>query len=295
MLFLASYVLKGQSQAALVAVTMAILGLVLPPAAWVSGAAVVLITLVVSSKSGLVTALLAVVGAGVFTLLFPTQQVFVVIALLIWSWITALVLRQTVSLSYSLQVLTVVTLLAVTMIFAVMPNMAEHLREPLDIIVEELAQQSDELSYEELKQAEDWAIKFAPGLFVISIFFGTILSLFLGRWWQAVFYNPGGFGEEFRSLNLGKISAMSAVALIFLALAMGSVFAFALVTVVFVLYSIQALSLLHAVVKIRQINAVWLFVVYLIMLFVPQVLLLLILAGFADPWIGLRQRISKKM
>ena len=294
MLFLASFVLKGPSQAALIAATMAVLGLVIPPAAWVGGAAVVLITLVVSPKSGLTTASLAMLGAGFFALLFPTQQVFVVIALLIWSWVAATILRQTVSLGYSLQVLTVVALLAVMMMFAMMPNMAEHLREPLDIIVEELAQQSEDISYAELKQAEDWAIRFSPALFVISIMFGTMLSLFLGRWWQAVFYNPGGFGEEFRNLNLGKVSAMSALAIIFIAMAIGNVFAFALVTVVFVLYSIQALSLLHAVVKIRQVNAVWLFVVYLIMFFVPHVLLLLILASFADPWLDLRQRISHK-
>jgi uncharacterized protein YybS (DUF2232 family) len=65
-----------------------------------------------------------------------------------------------------------------------------------------------------------------------------------------------------------------------------------MVAVVFVLYSMQALALLHAVIKIRQLNAAWLFFVYLTMFFVPQVMLLLILAGFADPWLDIRQRIS---
>jgi uncharacterized protein YybS (DUF2232 family) len=66
-----------------------------------------------------------------------------------------------------------------------------------------------------------------------------------------------------------------------------------MVTVVFVLYGIQALSLLHAAIKIRQVNAAWLFLIYLIMFFVPHVLLLLMLASFADPWLDLRQRIGR--
>ena len=296
MLFLARFVLKGQSQAALVAASMAILGLAVPPAAWVSAAAIVLVTLVNGPKSGLITTALSLLGAGIFAfLIFASPQVAVVFVLLAWlpAWLIAAVLRQTVSLAYSLQVLTVMGLLAVVMVYALVPNIGELWREPLDIIVAQLAEQSEDFTLAELKQTEDWVIKFLPGLFASSIMFGTMLSLFLGRWWQAVFYNPGGFGKEFRSLNLGKISALCAMAIMLLAMVTGSVFAVAMVTVVSVLYSMQVLSLLHAAIKIRQVNAAWLFALYIIMFFIPHVMLLLIIAGLADPWLNIRQRISK--
>ena len=297
MLFLASFILKGQSQAALVAASMAILGLAVPPAAWISAAAIVLVTLVNGPKSGLVTTGLSLLGAGIFSfLIFASPQLAVVFVLLAWlpAWIIAAVLRQTVSLAYSLQVLTVMSLLAVAMVYALVPNIGELWREPLDIMVAQLAEQSEEFTLAELKQTEDWVIKFLPGLFACSIMFGTILSLLLGRWWQAVFYNPGGFGKEFRSMDLGKVSALCAIAIIVIAMALDNVFAVAMVAVVSVLYGIQALSLLHAAIKIRQLNAAWLFVVYLIMFFIPHILLLLILASFADPWLDIRQRISVK-
>ena len=297
MLFLARFILKGQSQAALVAASMAILGLAVPPAAWISAAAIVLVTLVNGPKSGLVTTALSLLGAGIFAfLIFASPQVAVVFVLLAWlpAWLIAAVLRQTVSLAYSLQVLTVMSLLAVVMVYALVPNIGELWREPLDIMVAQLAEQSEDFTLAELKQTEDWVIKFLPGLFASSIMFGTMLSLFLGRWWQAVFYNPGGFGKEFRSLNLGKISALCAIAIIVIAMVVDSVFAVAMVAVVSVLYGMQALSLLHAAIKIRQLNAAWLFVVYLIMFFIPHMLLLLILASFADPWLDIRQRISNK-
>ena len=296
MLFLASFILKGQSQAALVAASMAILGLAVPPAAWISAAAIVLVTLVNGPKSGLVTTGLSLLGAGIFSfLIFASPQLAVVFVLLAWlpAWIIAAVLRQTVSLAYSLQVLTVMSLLAVAMVYALVPNIGELWREPLDIMVAQLAEQSEEFTLAELKQTEDWVIKFLPGLFASSIMFGTMLSLFLGRWWQAVFYNPGGFGEEFRSLNLGKISALCAIAIMLLAMVTGSVFAIAMVAVVFVLYSMQALSLLHAAIKIRQVNAAWLFFTYVIMFFIPHVMLLLMVASFADPWLDIRRRISQ--
>jgi hypothetical protein len=295
-LFLAKFILKGQSQAALVAATMAILGLILPPAAWISAAVIVLVTLVDGPQRGLVTTVLSLLGTALFAyLIFSAPQMAIVFVLLAWlpAWLIATILRQTVSLAFSLQILTAICLLVVVLLYTLYPDFGEYWRQPLDQLVMQLAEQSNEFSLVELKQTENWIIEFLPGLFVSSIMFGTILSLLLGRWWQAVFYNPGGFGNEFQSLNLGKISALVGIAITLLAMPGNSVFAIALATVVFVLYGMQALSLLHAAIRIRQLNATWLFVVYLIMFFIPHVLLLLILASFADPWLDIRQKLAK--
>jgi hypothetical protein len=276
---------------------MAILCLILPPAAWISAAVIVLVTLVHGPQRGLITTALSLLGAALFAyLIFATPQVAVVFVLLAWlpAWLLAVILRQSVSLAYSLQILTATCLLAVVLIYMLYPNFGELWREPLDQLVTQLVEQSDEFSLAELKQTEDWVIEFLPGLFVSSIMFGTMLSLFLGRWWQAVFYNPGGFAKEFQSLNLGKISALCAIAIMLMAMLTNSVFAIALVTVVFVLYGMQALSLLHAAIRIRQLKATWLFVVYLSIFFIPHLLLLMILASFVDPWLDIRQRISKE-
>ena len=296
MLFLARFILKGQSQAALVAATMAILGMLVPPATWLSAATIVLVTLVNGPQRGLITTGLALLGTAVFSyLIFSAPQIAVIFVLLAWlpAWLVAMLLRQTVSLAFSLQVLGAMTLLAVVMIYALYPNFGELWREPLDVMVAQLVQQSEEFSLQELKQTEEWLIGFLPGLFASSLMFGTMLSLFIGRWWQAVFYNPGGFAEEFQSLNLGKTSAVIALALMLMAAVIDNVFTFALATVVFVLYLIQGLSLLHAVVKKRQVSASWLFVFYMVMFFIPHLVLLMVFAGITDPWLDIRQRTAK--
>lgn len=296
MLFLASFILKGPSQAALVAASMAILGLLVPPAAWLSAAAVVLVTLVHGPQRGLITIGLSLLGTALFAyLIFEAPQIAMVFVLLAWlpAWMIATILRQTVSLAYSLQVLTLMCLLAIVLIYTLYPNFGELWREPLAQAVNQLAKQTDELSLAELKQTEDWVIKFLPGFFAAGIMFGTMLSLFIGRWWQSVFYNAGGFAKEFQSLNLGKVSALVAITLTLIAIAAGNVPVFALATIVFVLYLTQGLSLLHAVVKIREVNPVWLYVVYVIAFFIPHLVVLLVVAGIVDPWLNIRQRVQR--
>ena len=56
-------------------------------------------------------------------------------------------------------------------------------------------------------------IRILPGFLASSFMIGTFLSLYLARWWQATIYNPGGFGKEFRALNLGKTTALVAMAI----------------------------------------------------------------------------------
>jgi hypothetical protein len=294
-LFLARFILKGQSQAALVAATMAMLGLLFPPAAWISAAVIVLVTLVNGAQRGLFTIALSLLGTALFAfVIFATPQVAIIFVLLAWlpAWMVAAILRQTVSLAYSLQILTAVCLLAVALIYMLYPDFGELWREPLDQMVSQLAQQSSEMTLAELQTTANWIIEFLPGLFVSSIMLGTLVSVLIGRWWQAVFYNPGGFGKEFRELNLGRISAVIAIVIIVMAMLANSIFAFALLAVIFVLYGIQALSLLHAIVHIRQLNSMWLFVFYIILFFIPHVLLLLVLLGLFDPWMDIRRRIA---
>ncbi|MBE9568919.1 MAG: hypothetical protein IMF14_09490 [Proteobacteria bacterium] len=276
---------------------MAILGIVIPPATWISAAAIVLITLVNGKQSGMVATALALIGAALFAfLIFSAPQVAIIFALLAWlpAWLAAMILRQTVSMAYSLQVLTGIAVLAVLIIYALFPDFGEHWRETLDEMVMQLAEQSEDFSLAELKQTEDWIIGFLPGLFASSLMFGTMLSLFLGRWWQAALYNQGGFAKEFQSMNLGKTAAMIAVAVLLVAVVINSMVTTAVASVVLVLYGMQALSIMHAAINIRRLNGMWLFALYLTMFFIPQLLLVLILVSLADPWLDVRQRLMAR-
>ena len=295
MVSLARFILKGYSQAALIAASMAMLGLILPPFAWLSGAAVALVTLVNGHRAGLLVTAIAGVGTAVFAgLILSVPAIAAYYVLLVWLPIVmvAVVLRQTVSLILCLQLVAGVSLLGITLLYLFFPDFGEIWRSSLETMAEELLAQSDgSLDRQQLQLVIEQIIQLLPGFFASSFMLGIMFSLYLGRWWQAVLYNPGGFGKEFRAINLGKIAAMIALAIALAGMFIDLDVIDSMLLVVFALYLNQGVAVLHAVFAGRQLNAVWLFLVYLIMLFVPQTVVLLALAGLADTWIDFRRRL----
>ncbi|MGB5603049.1 MAG: DUF2232 domain-containing protein, partial [Gammaproteobacteria bacterium] len=102
---------------------------------------------------------------------------------------------------------------------------------------------------------------------------------------------PGGFGKEFRALNLGKTTALIALVIAAVASFINTDVFNAMLLVVFVLYLNQGIAVLHAVFAGKQLSAVWLYLVYLLMFFVPYSVVLLALVGLADTWIDIRRRL----
>ena len=45
-------------------------------------------------------------------------------------------------------------------------------------------------------------------LMLWTLALNTFLGVIIARWWQALLYNPGGFGEEFQGLKIKKIPAV---------------------------------------------------------------------------------------
>lgn len=294
MIFLARFILKGPSQAALVAAALAMLGLMLPPAAWMSGAAIGLVTLVNGYRAGLLLTLYAAVGSAVFAgLVLSVPLIALYFVLLLWLpvWGIAAVLRQTVSLALSLQLLAAFSLTGILVLYLLFPDFGEFWREPMDTMIRQLLDSNSGFSEARLQQVEQNVIRIMPGLFASSLLVGAMLSLYLARWWQAVLYNPGGFGKEYRSLNLGNVSALIALAITAGAVLFTSDVLSAMLLVVFALYLNQGIAVLHAVFAGKKLNRVWLYLVYGLMLFIPQVVVLLAMAGLADTWIDFRRRL----
>jgi len=198
-----------------------------------------------------------------------------------------------VSLAMSLQLVAALSLAAVFGMALFAAELGEIWREPLDLMVLQLAEQyKDQLSVDQLKQAEELVIRLLPGLFAGSVMFGTTLSLLLARWWQAVFFNPGGFAEEYQKLSLGKSSALLATGIVLAAVLFKTVVLASMMLVVLVLYLVQGTSVLHAIFSRKQLNAVWLYLVYIIMFFIPYLVVLLVAMGLADAWIDFRRRFA---
>jgi len=295
MISLARFILKGYSQAALVAASLAMLGLLLPPVAWMSGAAVALVTLVNGHRNGLLVTAIAGIGTAVFSgLILSIPQLAIYYVLLVWLPVVmvAVVLRKTVSLVLCLQLIAGVSLLGIIVLYVFFPDFGEIWRSSLNMMADDLiANSNGTLDNEQLQLIIDQVVSLLPGFFASSFMIGTMISLYLARWWQAVIYNPGGFGKEFRAINLGKATAFIALAIAITASLIRADIFNAMLLVVFALYLNQGIAVLHAVFAGKQFHAVWLFMIYLLMFFIPHTVVLLALAGLADTWIDFRRRL----
>ncbi|HYW03848.1 MAG TPA: hypothetical protein VFA86_07880 [Gammaproteobacteria bacterium] len=121
------------------------------------------------------------------------------------------------------------------------------------------------------------------------LFLALAASLLLGRWWQGELYRPGAFGEEFRALRFGQVTAV-----VFFGLLVGGLAGVSLAgnfgIVLRALFLLQGLAVVHALVKIYEVQGIWLGVFYAVLLILSPLNLVLAIFGALDNWLDFRGR-----
>lgn len=285
---LAGWILKGRSQAVLTISTAGLLGLVIPPIGLFSGAAAALVALR-NSVAETLTVLLLCAGVCVLFLWAALGKPQYILELLFgWAFISggAVVLRQSGNLALALLMPATGALVVVFIMFTVLDDPAAYWRDVLILLGQkfEVSMTAEELT----RAAETWS-RFATGLFA-SLFLGVMVAcLLLGRWWQSVLYNPGGFGREFRNLRFGRALTVAVAALWALAEWRQSGVLLSIGLVLAALYALQGLAVVHAFAQLRKIHIGWLIGFYSLLVLLP-VKWLLSLGGMMDAWVDSRKR-----
>ncbi|MFK8067081.1 MAG: DUF2232 domain-containing protein [Gammaproteobacteria bacterium] len=199
---LAAYILRGPIQAAGVIGLFGCIGWVFPPLLIISCASLALVVLKQDSKTGFLVmsgavifcAFISQVGFGSSVLAFYTVMVL---------WLPVLVLANVLRVTRS-QSSTLVAVIIASLIFALSiryfsNNIEEFWQQSLTQYADKIAL----LANAERQSEVINALSVIMNGFVAAML-GTflMLSLLLARWWQAKLYNPGGFGEEFRKIQL---------------------------------------------------------------------------------------------
>lgn len=161
--------------------------------------------------------------------------------------------------------------------------------------LEKLMPQVLEGVYQELSEQERTRLGslLAPvltGLLAALLQIVSVLSLMLGRYWQAALYNPGGFGREFRALRLPPALAMLLLATMLLAPNLGPQLA-VLTPLSSVPLAFAGLALLHGLGLARF----WLVGLYVVLLlFMQLVYPLLVALAIVDSLFDFRGRLVRK-
>ncbi len=298
---LASFIMQGGRQATIVVATMAILSLLMPPLVIISVAAVCLVTL----RNGSVDGLRVLIGATVATALIGyivlgTSIVAFSYLFMMWlpAFLVSLVLRETGQLNLALECLVVLGMVVVVGVYVAIDDPAQLWMTGIHDALKALSEQQPlPISDDELKAGVELWSHYITGLVVAGTLFSLLMSLLLGRWWQGLLFNAGGFDEEFQHFRLLPRDGLVFIALMTMAFLLDGFPAeliWNLDIQLLLLFLIVGVSVVHVVIKSKSSSRYLLFSFYVMVFFVPHLILPLIVIGLSDVWMNWRQRFIAK-
>jgi hypothetical protein len=290
MKFLAEYIMRGRLQAMLVASTVAMLSLIIAPLSVLSSGAVALVTLRKGAYEGLIILVCSCLAAVLLATLISVPYTFIVLyVLVLWLpiWLIAIVLREGRHISLAIEMAVLLGVLCVIGYYIFNADPASMWVQVMTKMIPANAPVEDAQRMIALMAPYMTGIAAAGGVF------GMSLGLFLGRWWQALLYNPGGFRQEFLGLKIQKAMAFICVAIIAIgALSSGIISQIAWNTAIlmFVLYTFVGIAVLHTMFSGMKIGQFAVPMFYITLFLVPHSLFPVALVGFSDTWLDIRKR-----
>lgn len=294
---IATFAMQGRWQAAIVTALLSFAALMLPPLSYLASGVIVLTTLRIGPKEGVKVVAAATV---IFTLLagLLLGQFYISGAFLLSSWLPVLaitlVLGYTRSLAVSLLAACGLGILVVLGIHIVLPDPTMWWQEFLTPFMEMLGQQPGwQLDQTQTQELVVSLAGMMTGLIAAGLSANVMLGLLIGRAWQAKLFNPDGFAAEFCQLNLGKRAALVTIVLMVITVSplQGSLSLLAdCLPVVLTAFTLQGLSVIHAIVRQQQKHKFWLITVYvLLVVMMPQMVVLLATVGVLEQWMNFRR------
>ncbi|MDH2244574.1 hypothetical protein N5J76_12935 [Pseudomonas sp. GD03855] len=151
-----------------------------------------------------------------------------------------------------------------------------------------------QLSVEERSRVELLLAPVLTGLLAALLQVVTLLSLMLGRYWQAALYNPGGFGSEFRALRLPPMLAILLLVGMLLGPNLGAQLA-VLTPLCSVPLVFAGIALMHGLVAQGRLPRFWLVGLYVtLVLFMQLIYPLLAVLAIVDSLFDFRGRAAGK-
>ena len=302
----AKFILHGRVRALLVTLVAATLSMVLPPFSHISGATVALVTL----RNGAFEGTLVFLGAAGLLLLMGflssidmSVVQFFVLSLVVAVWIPVLlgaaVLRRLRSLALALTTVALLALVAMLAFYLIVGDVKSWWYPLLQVLFEPLWEATSvPMSAAEQEQFLRSIADMTTGLMAVMLVYSVTINLCLGRWWQAMLFNPGGFRREFHQLRLDwRLSILVLLLALIAGLANGNVQGFAqdAMLLIMALFSLHGLALVHAVVAARGMHWGILMAVYVLVVFISQVAVMILAAlGLSDSWLDFRRRMAIK-
>ncbi len=286
--------MRGRMQAMIVAATLALVSLIMPPVSIVSSASVALVTLRRGAMEGLIvlacsTAVAAVMGF----FLLGNYQIVLLYGMVLWVpvWLISIILREGRYLSLAVEIAVLMGVMGVVGFYLYNTESAVMWKAILSQMVPPNA------PVEDIQHTLDMLSHYMTGIVAAAAVFGLLFGLFLGRWWQALLYNPGGFRQEFLSLKTHPRLAIGSIVVVVIASLSSGVIsevAWNITILLFVLYTYTGTAVLHALFASKKMGRFIVPMFYVTLFLIPHAMLPVALVGLSDTWMNLRNKISNQ-
>lgn len=278
---LAEFVMRGRWQA----LAVAVLGSGTLLFGWLGAATVALVTLRKGLLDGGWLVLWAALPALVVTWISGDAGSLL---LLVGTFLLAVILRTSVSLALAMVASVPIGLASGGSLLLFSAEFLGELVAVFTTVIAELEAGMAAPSTDAVELLRPTPLLLA-GMLGAGTAFTAVLSLLLARYWQALLYNPGGFGEEFRALRL---PVALAVALVLAAVVVRSygIEAMGWAVLITLPLTVWGFALVHARARYRGQGAGWLTAVYFMWVLFDPVKWALILFAVADGFMDFRSR-----
>ena len=276
----------------IVASTLALVSLIMPPVSIVSSASVALVTLRRGAFEGLIVLVCStVVAGGLGFFLLGSYQFVLLYGMVLWVpvWLISIILREGRFLSLTVEVAVLIGVVGVVGFYFFNTDLATMWKNILSQMVPPNAPVQD------ITHTLELVSHYMTGIVAAASVFGLLFGLFLGRWWQALLYNPGGFKQEFLALNTQPRLAIGSVVVVIVAsLTSGltSEVSWNIAILLFVLYTFIGTAVLHSLFASMKMGRYMVPMFYVTMFLIPHAMLPVALVGLSDAWMNLRNKIS---
>jgi len=283
---LAEFIMRGRMQAGFVVVGSAALPLLF----WLSAAAgcLVLLRRGLSDAFGIVA--LALLPAAVWWYFGEPRTLL----LLLGTLGLAQLLRTSVSWRLVLMGSVLVGLVYALVLGEVFRAPIEAMAGELQKLMPQVLELARPLSADEQARLGTLLVPVLTGLLAALLQIVSLLALVLGRYWQSLLYNPGGFASEFRALRLPSLWALALLAGMLLAPNLGAQMAM-LTPLCSVPLFFAGIALIHGLVAQGRLGRFWLVGLYVtLLLFMQLTYPLLMVLAIVDSLIDFRGRQTPK-
>lgn len=299
---LATYILKGPTQAITVVVVAAMLSFLAPPftsvIGYLGGAALALITLHIGISQGLIVLLGSLVGLSVIAyIVFRAIGIAVILLFFFWMpvWMVAVVLRSSRSLALSIQSAAFLGMIGVFITYLVLQDPVSMWIEQLAVIKPLLAQGYAITDDQQVEKIIATAAAVMTGSTIAFLLIGVVLSLMIARSWQAGVSNPGAFAKEFQQLRFDKITWVLSMMVFVAALLFRLPIMINVAIVIAAAYLFYGLAVVHGLVNKVNAGTVSLVVLYAMLFVISELVVpVLVVLALSDTWFDYRARVAPR-